>query len=99
MLQELETELLPEVRQGEFTFEVALPVGTPLEETVRILEGVERAILEERRHVQSVLVTYGYDVANAQSSDEGEHSARFKLLLESVPAEVEDDLVKRLRAR
>jgi len=99
MLQGLETELLPEVRQGEFTFEVSLPVGTPLEETVRILESVERAILEERRHVQSVLVTYGYDVANAQSSDEGEHTARFKLLLESVSAEVEDDLVRRLRAR
>ena len=41
MLGQLETELLPEVRQGEFTFEVALPVGTPLEETDRILSPVE----------------------------------------------------------
>ena len=47
MLQQLETELLPEVRQGEFTIEVALPVGTPLEETERILAPVERALLEE----------------------------------------------------
>ena len=29
----LDNELLPEVHQGEFTVEVALPVGTPLEQT------------------------------------------------------------------
>ncbi|MBL9126621.1 MAG: efflux RND transporter permease subunit, partial [Verrucomicrobiales bacterium] len=41
----LGTELLPEVRQGEFTVEVDLPVGTPLEETESTLAPVERAIL------------------------------------------------------
>ncbi len=99
MMQQLETELLPEVHQGEFTFEVALPVGIPLEETVRILTPVERALLEERRHISKLLVTYGYDVRNSQRSDEGEHTARFKVLLDSSSAATEEEVVARLRRR
>ena len=99
MLGQLETELLPEVRQGEFTFEVALPVGTPLEESDRILSGAEQAILSEREHIQKLLLTIGYDATNSQRSDEGEHTARFKVLLESSNAEEEQEVVGRLRAK
>ena len=77
----LDTELLPEVHQGEFTFEVDLPVGTPLEDTKRILGEVEETVLANKEEIKSVLVTFGYDVTNMQRSDEGEHSARFKILL------------------
>ncbi|REJ84580.1 MAG: AcrB/AcrD/AcrF family protein [Acidobacteria bacterium] len=99
MLTRLETELLPEVRQGEFTLEVALPVGTPLEETERLLSPLEEVLLEEQGSIESVLVTYGYDVTNAQRSDEGEHTARFKILLEPMAPQREDELVERLRRR
>ncbi len=99
LLGRLDSELLPEVRQGEFTIEVSLPVGTPLEETERTLAGVESAILEEKRHIERLLVTFGYDVTNTQRSDEGEHTARFKVLLEPVSASVEDEVVERLRRR
>jgi len=99
LLGRLDTELLPEVRQGEFTIEVSLPVGTPLAETERTLAAVESAILEEERHIERLLVTYGYDVTNTQRSDEGEHTARFKVLLAPVQAAVEDDVVERLRRR
>ena len=78
----LETELLPEVHQGEVTFEVRLPVGTPIEETEAALEGVQEALLADKDEVRAVLVTYGYDVTNTQRSDEGEHTAKFKILLE-----------------
>lgn len=77
----VETELLPEVYQGEFTIEVQLPVGTPLAETHRVLRGVESSILEQESEIENLLVTYGYDVTNAQSADEGEHSAKFKVIL------------------
>ena len=99
LLGRLDSELLPEVRQGEFTIEVSLPVGTPLAETERTLAAVESAILEEERHIQRLLVTYGYDVTNTQRSDEGEHTARFKVLLEPVQAAAEDEVVERLRRR
>ena len=45
----LDSELLPEVHQGEFTVEVALPVGTPLEETESVVTPIERAILDRER--------------------------------------------------
>ncbi len=99
LLGRLDSELLPEVRQGEFTIEVSLPVGTPLAETERTLAAVESAILEEELTIERLLVTFGYDVTNTQRSDEGEHTARFKVLLEPMQASVEDQVVERLRRR
>ena len=78
----LGTELLPEVHQGEFTVEINLPVGTPLDETRKNLERVEKAILADNEDIRTVLVSYGYDVTNIKRSDEGKHTARFKILLE-----------------
>ena len=82
--RQLQSELLPEVHQGEFTFEVSLPVGTPLEETVAALSPVEQALLERQGDlpIETLLVTYGFDASNRTRSDEGEHSAKFKFLLE-----------------
>ncbi|MDX1642970.1 MAG: efflux RND transporter permease subunit [Thermoanaerobaculia bacterium] len=96
---ELDTELLPEVRQGEFTVEVSLPVGTPLEETEEIVRPVERAILEESDQIESLLLTVGYDPANTNRSDEGEHTARFKVLLAEADPRIENRVIERLRRR
>jgi hydrophobic/amphiphilic exporter-1 (mainly G- bacteria), HAE1 family len=99
--RQLQSELLPEVRQSEFTFEAALPVGTPLDETVSILSRVEQAILarKEELHIASLLVMYGFDTSNMKRSDEGEHSAKFKVLLANTehPREKEDQVVRELR--
>jgi hydrophobic/amphiphilic exporter-1 (mainly G- bacteria), HAE1 family len=80
--RQLDSELLPEVHQGEFTFEVALPVGTPLEQTDAILKPVERAILAEKESIKTLILTVGFDAANSRRSDEGEHTAQFKILLD-----------------
>ena len=96
----LGTELLPEVHQGEFTVEVNLPVGTPLPETRRILGSIEAQILRDRDSIRALLVTYGYDVTNMKRSDEGEHSARFKVLVEpgrSI-AETEAKVLRQIRS-
>ena len=95
----LGTELLPEVHQGEFTVEVNLPVGTPLQETERILGDVETKILANRDGIKALLVTYGYDVTNMKRSDEGEHSARFKVLVDSnrSVAALETEVLERIR--
>ena len=81
--KQLETELLPEVHQSEFTFEASLPVGTPLDQTISILDGVEKSILEKKKElgIDTLLVMYGFDTTNMKRSDEGEHSAIFKVLL------------------
>ena len=95
----LDSELLPEVHQGELTFEVALPVGTPLEETEAMLAPVEQTILAEREHLRSMILTVGFDPANSQRADEGEHTARFKMLLDSSDPRVEQEVIARLRDR
>ena len=97
----LGSELLPEVHQGEFTVEVALPVGTPLEETETVIAPIERAILDEKEQIRSLILTLGYDSANSQRSDEGEHTARFKILLDKTDnmREVEEAVIARLREK
>jgi HAE1 family hydrophobic/amphiphilic exporter-1 len=95
----LDTELLPEVHQGEFTFEVSLPVGTPIEKTTAILGEVENAILANKQDIRTLLVTFGFDATNIRRSDEGEHSARFKVVLapNRDQAETEERVLGRLR--
>ncbi len=97
----LESELLPEVHQGEFTFELALPVGTPVEETVATLAGVETRIRTEIDGIESLIVTYGYDATSSRRSDEGEHTAKFKLLLrdDGNNAASEERIARELRGR
>jgi len=95
----LGTELLPEVHQGEFTFEVNLPVGTPLEKTVLSFEEVEKTIQANREDIRDLIVTFGFDATNIKRSDEGEHSARFKVVLASGANPVtEDRVIRRLRS-
>ena len=100
--KQLETELLPEVHQSEFTFEASLPVGTPLDQTISILDGVEKSILKNKKElgIDTLLVMYGFDTTNMKRSDEGEHSARFKVLLKpsSKPSEAEERVIGKLRA-
>ncbi|XOV71595.1 MAG: efflux RND transporter permease subunit [Verrucomicrobiota bacterium] len=95
----LDTELLPEVHQGEVTVELNLPVGTPLEVTVETLSNIESFLLADQADIKTVLTTFGYDITNMKRSDEGEHSARFKLLLEGQggPAQVEERVLAQVR--
>lgn len=98
----LQSELLPEVHQSEFTFEVALPVGTPLDKTVTALSAVESKILERKEalQIETLLVMYGFDTTNMKSSDEGEHSAKFKVLLKpsDKPKEAEIGVIMAVRS-
>ncbi len=95
----LDTELLPEVHQGEFTVEVALPVGTPIEVSESVVAPVERAILEETESISSLILTVGYDPASSDRSDEGEHTARFKVLLDHADPRLEERVIGKLRKR
>jgi HAE1 family hydrophobic/amphiphilic exporter-1 len=64
------------------------------------LDEVERLILANRENIEAILVTFGYDVTNIKRSDEGEHSGRFKILVEGERrvAETEERVLTRLRA-
>lgn len=77
----LDTELLPAMHQGEFTVRVAMPVGTKLEETSRIVRGLEEDMLAIPE-ISRFATTVGVERTALQTSDEGEHTARIAVVLE-----------------
>ncbi len=99
LVMRLDSELLPEVHQGEFTFEVQLPVGTPLEVTESVLTPVETVLMTEHEHIQALILTLGFDPETSQRSDEGENTARFKVILDQADPAVETAVIERLRTR
>ncbi len=99
LVMQLDSELLPEVHQGEFTFEVQLPVGTPLEVTDEVLGPVEEALMAEHEHIQALILTLGFDPETSQRSDEGENTARFKVILDQADPKIEAAVIERLRTR
>lgn len=72
--------LIPEVHQGRFTVELALPVGTPLPRTSAFAMMVEERLvaLDEVGSVHSVV---GNEQRADAASDQGEHSARIAVEL------------------
>jgi HAE1 family hydrophobic/amphiphilic exporter-1 len=95
----LHSELLPEVHQGEITFELSLPAGTPLERTIEMLAPIEGVLSADTERVERVLATYGFDPAQSTRSDEGEHTARFRVLLRRSDARSEQEVAARVRER
>jgi len=77
---QLGTELLPTVHQGRFLVDLALPVGTPLAQTVSLTEEVQVEIME-RSAVESVYARIGTDGTADADADEGEHTSRLSVQL------------------
>ena len=81
----LGVELLPEIRQGEFTAHVALPIGTPLERT----DAVMRALDERVRKLDGIAMTaltVGVEKDTLTREIEGKHTARLTVRLDDAPA-------------
>ncbi|MFZ5482504.1 MAG: efflux RND transporter permease subunit [Myxococcota bacterium] len=100
LFADIGAELIPEVHQGRFTVEAALPVGTPLAKT----EAVVRAASAELRAldgVESLYVVVGTERRADSKPDEGENTAR--LLVTLTPggdlATREAALMEAMRAR
>jgi len=81
VFKQLKTELLPATYQGEYTVEVNLPIGSPLDSTLQRLRHIENKLQHGHPNIKNVLVTYGFDITNVSTSNEGEHTAKFRVLL------------------
>ncbi|MDQ7052378.1 MAG: efflux RND transporter permease subunit [candidate division KSB1 bacterium] len=95
----LGSELIPEVHQGEFNVEVALPVGTPVEETdARILP--IQAFLTQQPVVAKVASVAGVDRMATTESEAGEHTARLTVTLKRQGnlIRTEEELVRQVRS-
>ena len=97
LVPKLGTELIPQVHQGEFNLEVALPVGTPLEKTAEKIAAIE-TMVERQAEVQRFATAVGSDESATSASDEGEHTGRITIKLQqgSTP-QMEQVLIERLR--
>ena len=67
--------LIPEMHQGRFTAELALPVGTPLMRTAEVVRKLEKAI-EDVEHIDHIHTVIGTEQRADSRADEGEHTAR-----------------------
>ncbi|MEM9459738.1 MAG: efflux RND transporter permease subunit [Myxococcota bacterium] len=81
-VQQLDTELIPELHQGEFSMELRLPVGTPLPHTDTVTRPLEADLLETVPHLESLTVTIGSERDEGDSADRGEHTARLRITLD-----------------
>ena len=75
LISNMGSELIPEVHQGEFTVEVALPVGTRIERTDAVIRPLELQI-RELPAVASLATTIGVEEDSSKAGEEGEHTAR-----------------------
>ena len=94
---DLGAELVPTVHRGRFTVAVALPVGAPLPRTLGVATEVER-IIGEHPGVARVYTQVGVDRTADASADEGENTARLRVVVadgweaEAVMADLRDDV-------
>ena len=97
LVPRLGTELIPKVHQAEFNLDVTLPVGTPLENTARILDIIEQRV-RRFSDVRRTASTIGSDKTASSASDEGEHTGTVTVSMnqEASPQD-ETSLIREIR--
>ncbi|MEM7352091.1 MAG: efflux RND transporter permease subunit [Acidobacteriota bacterium] len=83
-------DLIPTLSQGEFSFRVELPEGTPLEATDRFVDDIQEALAGDERIESFSSITGGAGLSLSNTGTEGENVARIQVRLkpgESVAAE------------
>jgi len=96
----LGVDLIPPFAQGEFSFKVQLPEGTPLEVTDRFVASLS-GLLEEDETVESFSsIAGGAGMSLAATGTEGENTARIQVRMNpgSNPLQ-EEAVISRLRSR
>lgn len=83
MARGLDTELIPEVHQGELTLELTYPVGTPIVETDEQVAPVEAQLQQEVPRLRSLVTSVGSEKEDADDGDKGEHTASLKMILDT----------------
>jgi hydrophobic/amphiphilic exporter-1 (mainly G- bacteria), HAE1 family len=87
----LDSELIPEIHQGEFTVELNLPVGTPLEQTNEIIKPIEQELRERVPRLRTAVTTVGSERDSDEDGERGEHTTKvaITLLAGASPQQVE----------
>ncbi|MEM9802137.1 MAG: efflux RND transporter permease subunit, partial [Planctomycetota bacterium] len=90
-------ELIPEVHQGEFTAFLALPVGTPIEDSEGVYTALDREVARLDR-VDVTALTVGVEADTLTRDIEGEHTARLTVrLADGNGADAEEAVIGEVR--
>ncbi|MBI3820170.1 MAG: efflux RND transporter permease subunit [Planctomycetes bacterium] len=94
----LGSQLLPDVHQGEFSAEVHLNVGTPVEKTDAFLQPFA-AEISKFNDIEQVILASGVERDALTSTDEGDHTGKITVRIKSgdnIPAR-EEAVIERVR--
>lgn len=86
----LGVQLLPEIHQGEFTAHVGLGVGTPLEQTDRVLRRIDEKVTALDA-IEVTALTVGVEKDTLTRDIEGEHTARLTVRLKPGQNSADDE--------
>lgn len=92
-------DLIPTISQGEFSFRIELPEGTPLEATDRFLNDVQSVLAEDEAVASFSSIAGGAGLSLSNTGTEGENVGRIQVRMKpgsSSEAEVAERLRQRL---
>ncbi len=101
LIPRLGTELIPEMEQGEFSVDLILPTGTPLEDTDETATMIESLIREDADVRQVYVVVGAMESSGSLMDEERENVARVGVMLdaEAIRTRGSDPVMDRLRQR
>ncbi|HKN47257.1 MAG TPA: efflux RND transporter permease subunit, partial [Candidatus Polarisedimenticolia bacterium] len=92
----LGVDLIPSFSQGEFSFSVQLPEGTPLESTDRFVEDVQSALSGDPRVASVSSIIGGAGLSLARTGTEGENAARIQIRMRPGARRADEEAVAAL---
>jgi HAE1 family hydrophobic/amphiphilic exporter-1 len=93
-------DLIPSFSQGEFSFVIELPEGTPLEVTDRFVADVETAVEGDERVASYSSIVGGRGLSLTSTGSEGENTARLQVRMAADATAADEEIVAdRLRRR
>jgi HAE1 family hydrophobic/amphiphilic exporter-1 len=81
LIPRLGTELIPQLSQGEYNIDLRLPPGTPLDQTDRVVESVQRAAIQIGGVDLSYSVAGTGNRLDANPVDAGENTGKLSITL------------------
>ncbi|MGH9866644.1 MAG: efflux RND transporter permease subunit [Candidatus Polarisedimenticolia bacterium] len=85
----LGVDMVPTMSQGEFSFMVHLPEGTPLEATDRFMQGIQSVLKDDPAVDSYASIVGGSGLSLTQTGTEGENAAKLQVRLK--PASHRED--------
>lgn len=93
-------DLVPQLSQGEFSFRVELPEGTPLASTDRFMADVQQALEGEGRVESFSSIAGGAGLSLANTGTEGENVARLQVRMKTGGTSADEEAVaEKIRQR